>query len=93
MTPTKIEEMLLANFVDGASWEEADAATFTKYGARDIANFFAEAGHAAAMEEVREIIDARCDELVKDKYNSEVIRIGSAELLLLKSALTRLDNK
>jgi hypothetical protein len=42
----KLKEILLANFADGDSWEDADALSLTKHGALEVAEFFYEMGVA-----------------------------------------------
>ena len=37
-----LKQHLLANFCDGDSWEEADAVSFSKNGALEIAKYFFE---------------------------------------------------
>jgi|CXWL01.1.fsa_nt_gi hypothetical protein len=44
MNEENIKKELLANFCDGDSWKDADAVSFTKEGALDIAKHFYELG-------------------------------------------------
>lgn len=46
-----------------------------------------EEGQRDALKKVLEVLDERLEKLVKDKYNEEVIRIGSVELMLLKQEI------
>ncbi len=45
----RIRSLLLANFCDGDSWEAADASSFTKHGALEIAEFFYHEGLTEAL--------------------------------------------
>lgn len=53
----KLKSIFLANFADGDSWEDADACSFSKNGALDIAIFFYEEGRAQRDKELSDKIE------------------------------------
>ena len=50
MNEEQIKELLLANFCDGDSWDDAKADRFTHEGALEIAKYFYTAGLSRSLE-------------------------------------------
>jgi len=66
-----LKPILLDNFCDGDSWEDARSAMFTRHGALDIASFFYEKGRADRDEEVRGIAEGMMAPRSNDPYSNE----------------------
>ena len=83
----ELKKILLANFCDGDSWNEADAVTFAKNGALDIAEFF----YSLSLKSVEEWAEKNAKE-ISDAYSFN-IKYNYSDFISLTDLITFLKEQ